>query len=124
MLFNLISSIKIAEEVLMNLKENLGKNIQKYRKLNSITQERLAELIEVEINSISSIERGKYFPSSDNLVKISEALNVSLSDLFTFNSGDTCQDYEREIKKNLSLLKNNQVKLSAINAFIKTILLS
>ena len=57
----------------MNLKESLGKNIQKYRKLNNITQEKLAELINVEINSISSFERGKYFPSPDNLVKISEA---------------------------------------------------
>ena len=54
----------------MNLKENLGKNIQRYIKLNLITQERLAEMIDVEINSISSIERGKYFPSSDNLVNL------------------------------------------------------
>ena len=60
----------------MNLKENLGKNIQKYRKLNGITQEKLAEIIDVEINSISSIERGKYFPTAENLVKISNALNV------------------------------------------------
>jgi transcriptional regulator with XRE-family HTH domain len=54
----------------MQLKKELGKNIQKYRKLNRITQEKLAELIGVEINSISSIETGKYFPSPDNLVKI------------------------------------------------------
>ena len=46
----------------MELKRELGKNIQKYRKLNKITQEKLAELIGVEINSISSIETGKYFP--------------------------------------------------------------
>ena len=64
----------------MNLKENLGKNIQKYRKLNKITQEKLAEIIDLEINSISSIERGKYFPSPDNLVKIANALNVSISE--------------------------------------------
>ena len=44
----------------MNLKENLGKNIQKYRKLNKLTQEKLAEAVDVDINSISSIERGRY----------------------------------------------------------------
>ena len=76
----------------MNLKENLGKNIQKYRKLNGITQEKLAEIIDVEINSISSIERGKYFPTAENLVKISNALNVKLPDLFTFKDEYNCED--------------------------------
>lgn len=106
----------------MNLKENLGKNIQRYRKLNRITQERLAEMIDVEINSISSIERGKYFPSSDNLVKIADALNVTLSDLFNFNSEYSCEDYKKEIINSINLFQNDKAKLSAVNAFIKNIL--
>ncbi|MCM1010792.1 MAG: helix-turn-helix domain-containing protein [Fusobacterium sp.] len=106
----------------MNLKENLGKNIHKYRKLKGITQEKLAEMIDVEINSISSIERGRFFPSPDNLVKITNALEVSFSDLFTFIDEYSCQDYEQEILKNLALLKNDKTKLNAINTFIKSIL--
>lgn len=108
----------------MNLKENLGKNIQKYRKLKRITQERLAEMIDVEINSISSIERGKYFPSPDNLMKISVALQVSLSDLFNFNAEYTCQDYKDEIINDIKIIENDKVKLSAISAFIKNILIN
>lgn len=106
----------------MNLKENLGKNIQKYRKLKKLTQEKLAESVNVDINSISSIERGRYFPTPDNLVKISETLNVSLSDLFTFNPLTSCEDYEKEIKNNINLIRNDVAKLSAVNAFIKNIL--
>ncbi len=106
----------------MNLKENLGKNIQKYRKLNKLTQEKLAEAVDVDINSISSIERGKYFPTPDNLVKISIALNISLSDLFTFHPFESCEEYEKEIKNNINLIRNDMVKLSAVNAFIKNIL--
>ena len=106
----------------MNLKESLGKNIQKYRKLNSITQEKLSEIIDIEINSISSIERGKYFPSAENLVKISEALQVSLSDLFNFNYDLSCQDYENEIISNINLIKNDRTKLAAVSSFIKSIL--
>lgn len=106
----------------MNLKENLGKNIQKYRKLNRLTQEKLAEVVDVDINSISSIERGKYFPTPDNLVKISNALSVPLSELFTFNSLSTCEDYEKEIKNNINLIRADVAKLSAVNAFIKNIL--
>lgn len=106
----------------MNIKENLGKNIKSYRKLNNITQEKLAELVNIEINSISYIERGKTFPSPDNLVKISTALNVSLSDLFNFKSDYNCEDYLEEINKNLDLLKNNRICLSSINSFIKSLI--
>lgn len=106
----------------MNLKENLGKNIQKYRKLNKLTQEKLVEAVDVDINSISSIERGKYFPTPDNLVKISAALNVPLSDLFIFQSFASCEEYEKEIKNNINLIRNDTAKLSAVNAFIKNIL--
>lgn len=105
----------------MQLKKELGKNIQKYRKLNRITQEKLAEMVGVEINSISSIETGKYFPSPENLVKISESLKISLSDLFKFKEY-SCQDYIDEIHKNLNFINDDKTKLSAIDGFIKQIL--
>ncbi len=107
----------------MNLKENLGKNIQKYRKLNGITQEKLAEIIDVEINSISSIERGKYFPTAENLVKISNALNVKLPDLFTFKDEYNCEDLLNEINSDLQLIKNQKTKLSVVHSFVKNIVL-
>ena len=106
----------------MCLKEKLGKNIQKYRKLQNITQEKLAELIGIEINSISAIERGRSFPSPENLSKITESLNVSLADLFTFNSEYSCADYKNEILKHLNLIEQDKTKLCAINSFIKTLL--
>ena len=107
----------------MNIKENLGKNIRAYRKLNNITQEKLAELVDIEINSISYIERGKTFPSPDNLVKISEALKVSLSDLFNFKQEFNCEDYIKEINKNISLLKDDKIRLASVNSYVKSLLL-
>ncbi len=106
----------------MNLKEQLGKNIQKYRKLNKITQEQLAEQIDVEINSISALERGINFPSTNTLEKLAKTLNVTLADLFTFSENETCADYENEIQHNLSLIKNDKPKLQAVSAFIKHII--
>ena len=106
----------------MNLKQELGKNIKKYRKLNNMTQEKLAEIIDVEINSISSIETGKFFPSPENMIKISNALNISLPDLFCFKDEYSCSDYIEEINKNISMIKDDKTKLSAINAFIKEII--
>ena len=106
----------------MELKKELGKNIQKYRKLNRITQEKLAELIGVEINSISSIETGKYFPSPDNLVKIAKALNIEISELFCFKEDFSCEDYIKEINKNINLLSTDKLKLKSISNFIKELL--
>lgn len=106
----------------MQLKKELGKNIQKYRKLNKITQEKLAEMIGVEINSISSIETGKYFPSPENLVKISNALNTNISNLFYFKDECSCNDYIEEINKNIKLLSNDKAKLESINNFVKQLI--
>ena len=44
----------------MNIKKLLGKKIQKIRKTRGITQEKLAELVELDTSSISHIENGKY----------------------------------------------------------------
>ncbi len=106
----------------MQLKKELGKNIQKIRKLRHLTQEKLAEGIGVEINSISSIETGKYFPSPENLVKISEILDVSLSDLFNFKEEYSCEDYLKEIFTKVDLLKSDKTKLEAINSYILTLI--
>lgn len=114
---------KILSEVVMQIKKELGKNIQKYRKLNKITQEKLAEMIGVEINSISSIETGKYFPSPENLVKISNALNTNLSNLFFFKENCSCEDYIEEINKNIKLLASDKTKLEAINNYIKQLII-
>jgi len=106
----------------MDLKLSLGKNIQKYRKLQGITQEKLAEMLDIDINSVSALERGKNFPSTENLSKISEVLDVPLADLFTFVDDLTCADYEKEILRNIKLVRNDKLKLSAVNAFIKNLL--
>ncbi len=106
----------------MYLKKALGKNIQKYRKINKITQEKLAELVGVEINSISSVETGKYFPSPDNIVNIANALKVSLPDLFNFKEEYTNEDYLYEINSRLNLIKNDKSKLMSVNAFLEHLL--
>ena len=106
----------------MQLKKELGKNIQKFRKLNEITQEKLAEKVNVEINSISSIETRKYFPSPDNIVKIAEALNVSIKDLFNFKEDYSCEDYIHQINTFLNLIKDDKSKLSSISAYIQMII--
>ena len=67
------------------LKKKLGARIQTIRKSKKMTQEKLAELIGLDIPNISNIERGKRFLSSTTLEKLVDALNVSAKDLFDFD---------------------------------------
>jgi putative transcriptional regulator len=57
-------------------------NIAQIRKQKGFTQMKLAELVGVNRFHISRIERGKSSPSLKLLMKIADALDVSLDDLF------------------------------------------
>ena len=68
----------------MDIKKLLGKRIQKIRKSKNLTQEQVAEIIEMEPASLSNIENGKYYPTAENLEKIIKVLEVQPSELFMF----------------------------------------
>ncbi len=68
----------------MRLKKDLGKRIQALRKSKKITQERLAELINIDPKSVSKIENGNSYPSPDTLNAIANALGVEVYELFIF----------------------------------------
>ncbi len=106
----------------MNLKKSFGKNLQKYRKYRGLTQERLAELIGVDVTSISSIETGKYFPSADNLSKLVEVLQIQYSDLFEFDSDLSNEEIIEDIITMLSSFKTDKKRLCAVRNFVKSII--
>lgn len=58
--------------------EVFGKNLKNERKKQSITQEKLAELVGIAVQTISYAETGKKFPHLDTAVRIANALNTSL----------------------------------------------
>ena len=63
------------------LKSILSANIKKYRK-GIFTQETLAEKIGVSSQNINDVEGKRRFPRIDSLVKIADALNVQVYQLF------------------------------------------
>lgn len=60
---------------------NLGTEIKRNRKLLKLTQERLAELIDVNPHYIYEIEKGLRIPSLPVLIAICEQLHVSIDSL-------------------------------------------
>jgi len=77
----------------------LGFNVRKARERASLTQERLAEKSRLHPTYISGIERGVRNPTVLSLIRIAEALGVTIS-VFTHGiQGETGQDVAPFISK-------------------------
>ena len=63
------------------LRQTLSLNIKRQRKLLSLTQEKLAELSELSAQTINDIEGCRTWVSDKTLVKISEVLQTTPSNL-------------------------------------------
>lgn len=65
-----------------SIKSVFGANIKYYRKKQRISQEQLAERLEITPKHLSNIETGANFVSADLLEKFTQHLGVSASTLF------------------------------------------
>jgi transcriptional regulator with XRE-family HTH domain len=83
---------------------NLGIEIKKNRKLLKLTQEQLAELIDVNPHYIYEIEKGLKIPSLPVLIAISKQLHVSIDNLLITNVQSTDKDKDEldRLIKNLN----------------------
>lgn len=61
-----------------NYKKAMGERLRIQRKLHHLTQEQLAEKLDISIKHYSEAERGIIGLSVDNLIKVSEILGISL----------------------------------------------
>lgn len=66
---------------------SLDRNLVQLRKSKGLTQDQMAELTGVHINSIRSYEAGRATPSADVVKKIAIALSVS-ADQIIFKAGE------------------------------------
>lgn len=63
-------------------KKELGKRIAYFRVKKGLTQSQLAALINKDFQSLSRMENGRVNPSAYILLQISEALHITMNDLF------------------------------------------
>jgi len=64
-----------------NILEVFGANVQKYRKEQHISQEKLAEVAGVHRTYIGMIERAEKNITLRNMEKIAKALNIHITEL-------------------------------------------
>ena len=79
-------------------KYEIGGRIRLYRKQSGLTQEQLAQKIDVTKSRVSNWEQGINRPDADIIGKICRALNVSPSNLLDVHlSDDELTSHEKEV---------------------------
>ena len=68
----------------MDDRKLLGKRIKSLRKSKGHTQERLAEIIDINAKYLAGIERGEANPTLSLLQRLSTGLEIPLSELFQY----------------------------------------
>ena len=66
-------------------------NIRVERAIKRITQQQLAELVQVSRQTINAIEQGKYVPSTVLALKIASLFEKRLDDIFQLEDCDWVQ---------------------------------
>lgn len=80
------------------MKYEIGNRIRKYRKDSGLTQEQLAEKINVTKSRVSNWEQGINRPDADIIGLICRALNVSPSDLLDVHlTDDELSEHEKQV---------------------------
>lgn len=64
------------------LRKTFGMRLREVRLARGLTQEQLAEKLNVSLNFLNLIERGQRAPSFDTLERMSRVLRVPVADLF------------------------------------------
>ena len=92
----------------------IGRKIREQRIYKKITQEKLAEMVDISTTYLSGIERGKKTPSFKVMVDIAKCLDMSF-DFILSNEIDIIQEKNvdaelHEFEMMLELLPENELK--------------
>lgn len=106
----------------MNVKRLLGRKIKQYRVLKGLTQEELAEKLNISQRTLSGIECGTNFLSSNTLEKILEVFDISLEEMFYFNYLKSNKEIVNELINDIKANADDTQKLQTIYKVVKAII--
>ena len=107
---NYKSKIYIKGVNMYTLKEKLGARIKARRKELGLSQEALAELVNMDTPNLSNIERGKRFMTAETLERIAQALKTNERELFDFSEQEPQKYYRSDIQKYLDTSSEEDLK--------------
>lgn len=91
-----------------------GQKLKNLRKLHNFTQEKMSELIDIDVRQVARIEAGESLPSVVTLQRMAKILAVTPNDLLNFEN-DEANTIKTSLKSDindiLSLAKEEQLIL-------------
>jgi len=69
----------------IDLNKSFGEHLRKLRIAENLSQEELANIIEIPISQIGRIERGEGNPTISTLYLLAQAFKIELKDLLSFD---------------------------------------
>ncbi len=112
-----LSEISKLEAV--KLKKNIGERIKFFRKKRGLSQQELAELVDIEMKSLSRIESGHNYPQCENLVAIAKVLNVLPWQLYFY---DEPHDLEKMKNDIIFTVNKNESTIPKIYQYVQSII--
>ena len=97
----------------------LGRRVRVQRKQHHLTQEALAEQIDISDSFMGHIERGTRSVSLETLIKLANALNISVEYLLQPNAPAPQISLPADVQDTVSKLTDNQRKV--FMAVVKTV---
>ncbi len=106
----------------MGVKQEFGKKIKRMRINRGLTQEELAEAVDLSQRAMSGIETGENFASAETIDKLVSALDTTLEELFATNHLKIEEDLRQEIDDKLDDLSRDNEKLVIVYNVINSLL--
>lgn len=109
------------ENMVKESKVLFGKRVRALRKNKGLSQEDLAEKIDISSKYLSRVEMGQHFPSIDTLDRLANALKVDLKDFFEFAHEARSSRELREILSGL-LKEADEEKLRLLVKIVRAVI--
>ena len=103
----------------MGIKQEFGRKIKRMRINRGLTQEELAEAIEMSQRTLSGIETGENFVSAETIDKLLSALNTTSEELFATNHLRSEKELMNEINLKLKNISKDMYKLEIVYNVLK-----
>lgn len=97
----------------MEIKRLIGSRIKQVRRAKGFSQEELSEKAEVSSKYLSSIERGNENPTLDTFIKLAQALDVELVELFHYAEEKSLADTKKVLIDIIKKSDKEKIDLAA-----------
>jgi len=93
------------------LDDNFAKKLKNLRKFKKLTQEKLAEMVDMDIRQIARLEAGESLPSITTVLKFCDVFEVTPNDLLWYDKQIKDNALKSDIHDILALAKPEQLEL-------------